>query len=633
MLYGIAGSGKSAIAQSLSELCVKDNILAASYFFDRREKEGCRTERIAPTIAYQLALSIPALKQPICNALNQDMTILDTDFKNQLHKLIVEPLKSLSGPDLPLLVVIDAIDEWNYEDRVHVVQLLALATSIQGRPPFRFLITSRPETRIKAIFKDPKIHHATLRVDLEDFSPDADIRLFLQRRLSDIRRARDHIMTEIPSPWPSNEQMNSLVAKSSGLFIYASTSVKFIEDERASPQDQLEIILNDNPGQSDLDRLYSQVLSSSCDPDELRSVIGAIILLRIPLSLRELGCLLGIPVGRLQLVLENLHSILSIPANPDTGPVTTWHLSLHDFLTCSSRAGIYYIDPSLKHADLTKLCLMRIATLPKPPPRICRHLDPIQCRSAIKDYFETSLISERIATKYACWYWSSHLAESSETRTDLLADMVRFSKYCIIPWSIVLLGVEPSMAREQDWDREREARQRESQEVWEIREKQSLDIFEERLRQLANLERCIFTSNPAIKASYKWLVDEREMLYYMVVTFLAMPWVIEVILISVTLPLMSLILVAILEGLPVPLVTTPLSPPKGLQPDVRRSALQAGAWIDVRISFLARGSAYVIVFLQRMYIWWRFVFYSQLETTRRLGEKLIEKEQVARSDR
>jgi hypothetical protein len=75
-LYGIAGSGKSAIAQSISERIAK-NELAASFFFNRRERERSGKEYIITTIAYQLAISVPPLKSVICDVIAKDETYLE----------------------------------------------------------------------------------------------------------------------------------------------------------------------------------------------------------------------------------------------------------------------------------------------------------------------------------------------------------------------------------------------------------------------------------------------------------------------------------------------------------------------------------------------------------------------------
>jgi hypothetical protein len=85
-------------------------------------------------------------------------------------------------------------------------------------------------------------------------------------------------------------------------------------------------------------------------------------------------------------VLEGLHSILSIPENPDGDHVTLFHSSFQDFLTSESRAGAYFIDPVLMNTDLAKLCLGCIATLPKFSFPTLR--DPMQCWNPIKVHLE-----------------------------------------------------------------------------------------------------------------------------------------------------------------------------------------------------------------------------------------------------
>ena len=121
---------------------------------------------------------------------------------------------------------------------------------------------------------------------------------FLERGLRNINAVRGGVVSaEVVSTWPSSTDVTSLVAKSSGSFIYASTLLKFIGDKRAIlPHQQLEIVLNteNGPELTDLDQLYRQVLFGGSTPGDLRLVLGAILLLRTPLNLRALGCLLGL---------------------------------------------------------------------------------------------------------------------------------------------------------------------------------------------------------------------------------------------------------------------------------------------------------------------------------------------------
>ena len=134
LLHGIAGSGKSAIAQSAAELFAAEGKLAASFFFNRQEKERCNTERLIKTIAYQLAIFVLTIKQQILKALWQDRSILDSVFEHKLQKLIVDPLQLLPASDSPRVIVIDGLDEC--EDGGQVGRLLSVLSSPRLNPRF-----------------------------------------------------------------------------------------------------------------------------------------------------------------------------------------------------------------------------------------------------------------------------------------------------------------------------------------------------------------------------------------------------------------------------------------------------------------------------------------------------------------
>ncbi|KAJ7314994.1 hypothetical protein DFH08DRAFT_662115, partial [Mycena albidolilacea] len=64
-LYGPAGTGKSAIAQSMAEKWAANYNLAATFFFGRWRAGGGSGKCLFPTIAYQLALHIPGLRESV----------------------------------------------------------------------------------------------------------------------------------------------------------------------------------------------------------------------------------------------------------------------------------------------------------------------------------------------------------------------------------------------------------------------------------------------------------------------------------------------------------------------------------------------------------------------------------------
>ncbi len=58
-LNGAAGAGKSAIAQTIAELCYEAGILLASFFFSRSDPHRNNTTLLVPTLAYQISTLIP----------------------------------------------------------------------------------------------------------------------------------------------------------------------------------------------------------------------------------------------------------------------------------------------------------------------------------------------------------------------------------------------------------------------------------------------------------------------------------------------------------------------------------------------------------------------------------------------
>jgi cytidylate kinase len=93
-LYGPLGVGKTAIAQSLAELCFDMNILAASFFFSRMAADCSHSTLVIATIAYQLCLSIPEVKSYIEAAVERDPDILRLSLEAQVQKLIIPSLSS-----------------------------------------------------------------------------------------------------------------------------------------------------------------------------------------------------------------------------------------------------------------------------------------------------------------------------------------------------------------------------------------------------------------------------------------------------------------------------------------------------------------------------------------------------------
>ena len=161
-LNGMAGMGKSTIASTVAQKFSQAGQLGGSFFFSRGTGDLGHAEKFVATVAFQLAHSIPLLREHICNAirLNEDI-IRQGGLRNQWKELIIGPLSQLTPhQNFRLMLVVDALDECEDErDIKGILQLFAEAKDLTT-VDFKVFVTSRPETPIRIGFRDmPEIIH------------------------------------------------------------------------------------------------------------------------------------------------------------------------------------------------------------------------------------------------------------------------------------------------------------------------------------------------------------------------------------------------------------------------------------------------------------------------------------------
>ena len=354
-LRGPAGSGKSTVAHTIAAQCDHNQRLAFSFFFSRGKLDRSETTKFIPTFAYQLAKFFPAIQTSMQQALAHDPSILSQRLGDQIKKLIIYPVVIMTEPVAPMIVVIDGLDECGEKDSLQ--ELVRLLVDSTNQCPFRFLFTSRPEPHIERTFESPSTKCKAYFLSLSDFSATDDIRSYLRLHLSEIREKEPQLMRDVPKPWPSQRDLEILVEQSEGLFIYVSTLVGFIGDGNGLPQNKLQVAMKVHKG---VDPLYDHVLSEARKYDNFEQVIGAIVYLRRPLTISELGWLLQLESSSIRLALRGCQSIFTIPG-VDSDSVRPYHASLRDFLTDGNRAKSHFLHPMKHHAFILVDCLKSMA--------------------------------------------------------------------------------------------------------------------------------------------------------------------------------------------------------------------------------------------------------------------------------
>ena len=430
-LSGLAGTGKSTIARTVARSYYDKQRLAASFFFSRGGGDVGHAGKFVTSLAVQLARNVPVLKQHISDAVVERDDIASQSLRDQWQHLVLRPLSKLHEPEAGqrrYIIVIDALDECDNDSNIRIiVQLLAKARSLT-KVRVRVLLTSRPEVPIRHGFRQvPEAEHQD--VVLHNISRsiiDCDIALFLEHNLQLIAQERC-----LCAGWPGAEIVVQLVQSAGGLFIWAATACRFIQEGKRFAAKRLETILCNRDTTSvaperHLNEIYTTVLKNSIQDyaDEekeeqcraLRYIIGSIAVLFSPLSAQSLDQLLDVVEG-VRLTLEDLHAILDIPNNRNR-PVQLHHPSFRDFLLDSKRCGDdrFYVDEKSTHKKLAHCCLKLMSTPSGLRQDMCNLSDPRVLRREIDE--ETIHRNLPPELQYACRYWVDHLERSGRSIKD-----------------------------------------------------------------------------------------------------------------------------------------------------------------------------------------------------------------------
>ena len=446
-LNGLAGTGKSTIAQTTAERLFADGRLGASFFCSRDFKDRSDLRLIFSTLSFQLAYRYTDFRSVLVPLLQSDPDIGYESLHNQMENLIITPLKEKG---ISTVIVIDALDECTDNEPQSVI-LSVMGRLVEEIPKVKFFITGRPEPRIQSGFRLQLLRPLTEVFVLHSVKHsivNADIRRFLETRLSDL--AQRFNLNE----WPSEEHVDLLCRRAAGLFVYAVATVKFLDHKVYCPTWRLDVIVNlpestIHEGQTEfkinttLDSLYTSILQMALDfgedpvaDSEVRSIIGTVILSVNPLPPSAVAGLIGLEAEEVMRILMFVQSLLVLNEDPSQ-PVKPFHKSFPDYITDPSRclSKRFHISPDTLHHQLTLNCLnlmdssltWNLLSLPD-----------YALNAEVKDLEERVKNHISPALEYACKSWYSHLTGTGKGAAHILGALHIFLEKNFLSWLEVL---------------------------------------------------------------------------------------------------------------------------------------------------------------------------------------------------
>ncbi|KAJ8076262.1 hypothetical protein PM082_000681 [Marasmius tenuissimus] len=280
-------------------------------------------------------------------------------------------LRALWGsPVGPQIVILDGLDECSGEEtQLRILAIIQSACEQNPQFPLRFLICSRPEAWLREAFGDERLRKLSKVIVLDEtFEPNRDIREYYLHHFREIASSPKYNHIPFPSPWPSERDLEILVERACGQFVYAATVIRFIKLAYEHPIVQLRTIIDKalprRPGTSpyqQLDVLYDFILSVHPNREELLSVLAVVLVL--PGNVRSPACIelvLGLPEGQVELTLRGMHSVLDIHGRGDD--IRAHHTSFTDYLADQTRSLDFHINKKKQKRPIARQWLQNLAT-------------------------------------------------------------------------------------------------------------------------------------------------------------------------------------------------------------------------------------------------------------------------------
>ncbi len=365
-LFGPAGSGKTAVMQTLAE-SHSPRVTCATLFLSRGLRDD--PNKIFTSLAYDFAVANPAYRHFVEEEIGLNPKFLSLSVAEQFRRLFIQPFRdhTIMGTQR-WVIFLDGLDECRgHTSQCKIIDLIRDSILLHSEPiPLLWIVSSRPETHLRSSFAAvkkvvPGFWEIEVPINTQEASK--DVEQYLRTELSNIPNIYPYSMPS--SPWPPEKEVQELVDTCSGYFLFASLAMEYISSVNAvsrlnafSPGyilDQESLTPSSFSGSQQEKRLrlvYTQVMSNI--PEDVlpctKAILGYYVLQEVfplcpaysSIGLEHLDLLtvcniLGIEKHHAYAALLPLSSLVILPPPEEAGNygIQFFHCSFLDFLHTS----------------------------------------------------------------------------------------------------------------------------------------------------------------------------------------------------------------------------------------------------------------------------------------------------------
>ena len=390
VISGNAGMGKSVISAVTCKRMQEAGRLSGSHFCQHKNVRYRSPQLMLQSLASHLSHTLPEYKKSLVKQLSRNLGPVELNsmgVEELFSLLFKEPLNNIKDPGRNILMVIDGLDESEYQGRNELLDVIA--NQFCRLPQWiRFFVTTRSEINIADSLK----HLQPLHLDENQEENLKDIRLFFEMQLFPkiAVEQKDVLLTK-------------LVEKSEGVFLYAFFLIDHIQvNLPLLTPEQLESSLPlgiSSVYLSHFKRLENELRKElKIDEDQVLSFLCAFTASREPLPVAFVSRLLN-PNGRSLSAQRRINKAVAcisslLPVRNEC--LHFFHKSIKDWLTNTSCYGRhdFTVDEKEGHEILFDLCR--------------NELDNIKRRGVHKSPFSDT-------ERYALQHGVQHMIELSES--------------------------------------------------------------------------------------------------------------------------------------------------------------------------------------------------------------------------
>ena len=338
----MAGLGKTTIAYTICKLLEEVRRPFAS-FFCSFQLDSRDSKLLVPTLCRDLAELYNPYAVNVLSILETNPKAVHAVLHIQIDELLAKPWQTFIARredcDIPApIIIVDALDECDrgtefLEELLRVIHAGQLAG-------IKFLVTSRLDPKIVNLCKSFPPNAICKLHEVDTTNVRSDIEMYLREALPELK---------------DEPELALLSQRAGGLFIYATTAVRFISPPHSPPsvsemRSLLKSMLDPDTlishAESDerllVDVLYERILGDAFREARFRAprlrILHTIVCAESKINASVLADLTNTDKDTVERVVESLHAVLFV--SPKDGCVYCYHASFPDFVFSQARARI-----------------------------------------------------------------------------------------------------------------------------------------------------------------------------------------------------------------------------------------------------------------------------------------------------